>query len=883
MPATATSLFRRSILPATLLLVASALVACGGDGPTGPGSEGDPVDRVATVAITPGSDTLTALGDTRTLDAVALDSNGEPVSGVTFTWSSGDESVATVDGGGVVSAEGNGTAEISASVSGSGVSGSARMAVIQQVSTVSVSPGTATLTTVGATQQFTATAVDANDNPVEGVQFVWASENHAVATVDSDGLASATGSGSATITATAQDIPGHAALTVNQEIAALSFRTQPTSGVAGDAIDPAVQVAVLDGTGNLVEDAELAVTLSLGANPGSGTLGGTRTVNATAGVATFSGLWVDAVGTGYTLSASAAGSVSGAESTPFDISVGAAEALAIVTQPTDATAGAAISPAMEVQVQDGFGNPVSGSTAEVNVAIENNPTGTTLGGTTAVAASGGVATFDALTLEAAATGYTLRATSQGLDADVTTSFDVTAGAAAQVAFVTEPADGEGLEPLAPAVQVAVQDAFGNTVTGSTASVTLSLAADASETGATLGGTLSQNASQGIATFPDLTIDVPGTGYRLEASSASLTATRSDFFSVDLTFAQISPGVLFTCGVTTAEHAYCWGYNGSGQVGDGTTTDRWSPVAVQTDQSFVQISAGTFHTCALNDAGEAYCWGSNGGGRLGDGSETQSYVPVPVQTPETFVDISAGSGHSCALTAGDQAYCWGQNTYGSVGDNSTTDRTTPVPVTGGYAFVSLDAGGSATCAITSSNELYCWGRNDWGQIGDGTTVNRLVPTAPSTAESFTQVSQGGAHACAVTTTGDPLCWGRGTNGQLGDGADSNSTTPVAVSTPETFAQVTAGNVHSCGVTTSDEPFCWGWNGSGQLGDGGLVDPESWTPVAVANPVPFTNVRAGSDQNCVITTSRGVLCWGDNQRGQVGLGHTADVTTPTRIIQ
>lgn len=317
----------RHPIPITLVfLVAAQLAACGGTDPTGTenGNGGEGVQsEITVVQVTPGADTLTALGATRELKAVARDAAGNEVTGVSFTWSSSNEAVVSVDASGDVTAQENGAADITATASG--VSGTAEIAVLQRVETVTVSPGTITLTTVGATHQFSASAADANDNEVEGAVFVWDAEDPTVATVDRDGLATAKGMGQTTVRATSQDVPAFAELTVDQAADHLEFVVEPTDVTANEPIAPAAQVEVLDADGNRVEHSGIAITLALGTNPSGGVLYGTKTVHTVAGVATFSGLSIDYSGTGYALEASS-GTLTGATSAPFDVLAGPAPA-----------------------------------------------------------------------------------------------------------------------------------------------------------------------------------------------------------------------------------------------------------------------------------------------------------------------------------------------------------------------------------------------------------------------------------------------------------------------------------------------------------------------------------------------------------------------------
>jgi alpha-tubulin suppressor-like RCC1 family protein len=148
----------------------------------------------------------------------------------------------------------------------------------------------------------------------------------------------------------------------------------------------------------------------------------------------------------------------------------------------------------------------------------------------------------------------------------------------------------------------------------------------------------------------------------------------------LSFRQVSTGSGHTCGGTTNNWAYCWGFNLFGQLGDGTTTIlSVTPVAVAGGLQFRQVSAGNDYTCGVTTDSLAYCWGINRIGELGDGTTTDRLTPVPVAGGLQFRQVDEGSHYSCAVTTGDQAFCWGQNSLGELGDSTTTNRLTPVAV------------------------------------------------------------------------------------------------------------------------------------------------------------------------------------------------------------
>ena len=211
----------------------------------------------------------------------------------------------------------------------------------------------------------------------------------------------------------------------------------------------------------------------------------------------------------------------------------------------------------------------------------------------------------------------------------------------------------------------------------------------------------------------------------------------------LTFASLTAGDAHNCGLTSAGAAYCWGVNALGYLGDNTTTDRRTPVAVLgvgggTALTFASVTAAGVHTCGLTSAGAAYCWGYNPYGELGDNTTTWRSTPVAVLgvgggTALTFASVTAGVDHTCGLTSAGAAYCWGRNDYDNLGDNTTTHRSTPVAVLGvgggtALTFASLTAGFEHTCGVTSAGAAYCWGSNSWGQLGDNTTTYRRTPVA-----------------------------------------------------------------------------------------------------------------------------------------------------------
>jgi hypothetical protein len=304
----------------------------------------------------------------------------------------------------------------------------------------------------------------------------------------------------------------------------LAFTTQPGNSTAGAAIAPAISLVLRDAQGNTVTTSSANITLALGANPAGGTLSGSRTVAASNGVATFNDLSLDKAGTGYTLQATS-GALN-ATSNSFDVAAGAAARLSFRTAPANSTAGTMLG-SVQLEIRDALGNLTS-SAAQVTVSL-GGPAGGMLGGTTTVAASGGVATFNTLVINQAANGYTLTASTAGLQNITSGAFDIAPAAAAQLAFSTQPGNTVAGAPITPAVRVSIRDSFGNLLSSSTQNVTLALAANPA--GGTLSGTTTVAAVNGVATFGDLSIARAGTGYTLTASGGSLTSATSAAFDV----------------------------------------------------------------------------------------------------------------------------------------------------------------------------------------------------------------------------------------------------------------------------------------------------------------------------------------------------------------
>ena len=383
----------------------------------------------------------------------------------------------------------------------------------------------------------------------------------------------------------------------------------------------------------------------------------------------------------------------------------------------------------------------------------------------------------------------------------------------------------------------------------------------------------------------------------------------DFGIKKIEFEQISNGGLYTCALNSAGQAYCWGENWNGSLGDNSTTNRTTPVAVDTTgvlagKTLTQISSGNGHTCALDSAGQVYCWGYNTFGQIGDGTTIDRYVPLAVDFTGTSLSgvvtqIITGYNHTCVIDSIGQAYCWGYNDAGQLGTDSYGYDFVPMPVdnTGvlaGKTITQMSASGSHTCALDSAGQVYCWGNNWYGQLGHGPGYGSHVPMAVDmtgvlAGKTITQISANSSNTCALDSLGRVYCWGDNSYGQLGDNSTTGSDVPVAVDITgalagKTIVQIASGGDYTCALDSAGQVYCWGSNDFGQLGNNSTTD--NTTPVVVGVPgllagKTLTQISAHFLHACAVDSDNNAYCWGGNDSGQLGNNTITDSATPVAV--
>ncbi|MES2630677.1 MAG: hypothetical protein V4611_01850 [Patescibacteria group bacterium] len=351
--------------------------------------------------------------------------------------------------------------------------------------------------------------------------------------------------------------------------------------------------------------------------------------------------------------------------------------------------------------------------------------------------------------------------------------------------------------------------------------------------------------------------------------------------------------------------YSWGTNANGELGDGTTTNRNKPVAVNTTgtpmagKSITHVSSNTNHAVAVDSNGAVYTWGYNYYGQLGNGatlaSQTKPVAVITANTPMSgkfITSVISADNHSVALDANGKVYAWGLNTMGVLGNDANVNSSVPVSVSETNNSLStktiskISAASMHTFALASDGTLYAWGYASQGELGVGSIVvtsgqgtPQIIPQANTglANKTVSAISAGGSFSVALDSTGKLYTWGTNNYGELGNGYPLQKKTAAAVTTSGTALQgktvtlVTTGDYHSLAVTSDGGVYSWGKNDTGQLGDGTFVSHDlpaqvatSGTPMAGKT---ITSVSTSGTHSLALASDGTLYTWGSLWLSQV----------------
>ena len=387
---------------------------------------------------------------------------------------------------------------------------------------------------------------------------------------------------------------------------------------------------------------------------------------------------------------------------------------------------------------------------------------------------------------------------------------------------------------------------------------------------------------------------------VSSAKNSLNGTRIVFNTQNAT---ISGGGAHSLAIDENGQLWSWGYNNSGQLGNGDTTEKTIPIKVKEGTKFTSTSAGEYHSLAIDESGELWTWGANSYGQLGEEttlsiSRTPLYVKNSRETK--WVAVSAARYHSLAIDKTGQLWGWGNNEFGQVGNGAgaANDLLIPREILFGRKTVSVSAGEYHSLAIDNEGYLYGWGLNSYYQVGEyqlntncGSNLSSGEPvigplklgydTSTSEYKKFVSVAAGYNHSLAIDTEGYIWSWGSNQYGQLGYGnTEWTCKSGYKIINPEIkFISISAGENYSLAIDETGQLWAWGYNGYGQLGNG--TTSNVFTPQKISEGTKFVSVEAGGEHTVAVDNKGQVYTWGDNSSGQLGDGSTIDKIIPNVI--
>ena len=218
------------------------------------------------------------------------------------------------------------------------------------------------------------------------------------------------------------------------------------------------------------------------------------------------------------------------------------------------------------------------------------------------------------------------------------------------------------------------------------------------------------------------------------------------------WAQVSLFSQHTLAVKTSGTLWAWGLNITGRLGDNSTVTRSSPVQIGALTNWAQVAIGgpdADHSAAVKTDGTLWTWGPGASGELGDGTTTNRSSPVQVGGLTTWAQVTTGNARTFATTTSGELYAWGNNLTGRLGVNTSSgNESNPVQIGALTNWLQVSAGTSQTLAVKTDGTLWGWGENGDGEIGDGTIVDRSSPVQVGTLTNWTEVSAGGSHTAAI---------------------------------------------------------------------------------------------------------------------------------------
>lgn len=344
-----------------------------------------------------------------------------------------------------------------------------------------------------------------------------------------------------------------------------------------------------------------------------------------------------------------------------------------------------------------------------------------------------------------------------------------------------------------------------------------------------------------------------------------------------------------CGaIKTDKSLWVWGGNAKGQLGDGTTVDKSSPIQVGGLNTYkVDLAANGSNVTIFNTVDSAqntlslWSWGLGTSGQLGDSSLTSKASPVQASGTVTSVsDVFYGNNFAGVVKSDGTLWMWGQGSNGKLGDGTTAAKSSPIQIGALTNWSKLSLGNSTGYAVKTDGTLWAWGYNLYGNLGDGTTVAKSSPIQVGALTTWSKVFAGDNSAAALKTDGTLWVWGYNANGELGLGDITNRSSPVQLGTGTNWSAAAFGNAFAIATKTNGTLWAWGNNTYGQLGSGNTTNTSS--PNQVGSLTNWTaNIATGIYSSYAVKSDGTLWAWGDNSSGRLGDNSAISKSSPVQI--
>ena len=315
-------------------------------------------------------------------------------------------------------------------------------------------------------------------------------------------------------------------------------------------------------------------------------------------------------------------------------------------------------------------------------------------------------------------------------------------------------------------------------------------------------------------------------------------------------------------------------------GYNTTCDKYTLIKVQNLNNIIAISTGMEgFIIALKNDGTVWAWGRNDFGQLGDGSTIRKTTPVQVKNLNNIIAISAGAFHSIALKNDGTVWTWGYNHYGQLGDNSTINRNIPVQIQNLNNIIAVEAGDYHTVALKEDKTAWIWGASTGDIYNIGSTIDSIIPTQIQSLNNIDDISAGCWYTAAFKSDGTIWAWGSNHYGQLGDGTENDASSPMKIENLNNVIKIAEGIFFIVVLKNDGTVYAWGQNNYGHLGDG--THYSKLAPVQVKNLDNIIDIATGVHHSVALKSDGTIWTWGANG-GYLCDGTTTDRPTPIQVV-